>query len=1137
MGIQLYKHNMDAYQAALRVLNEEGKTCVVHPTGTGKSYIAFKLIEDHPFHKFVWLGPSDYIYQVQADKLRRKQGVVLENVEFHTYAWLMRNEDEIAGMNPDYIVLDEFHRAGAKCWGRNVRKLMEQYPAAKIFGMTATNIRYLDKRRDMADELFEGRVCSEFDIVEAMVRGYLPVPTYVVCAYYYQDKFEEYEERISKKNNPAVQEENRKILERLRRAIEQAEGMDKIFAKYIKKRGGRYIVFCTSLEKMYEMMTRIPEWFAEIDRLPHVYCVHSYNIEADADFRSFQEDDSEHIKLLFTIDMLNEGIHVDGVDGVILLRPTISPIVYKQQIGRALASDAEERPIIFDMVNNFDSLYSIRELEQEFIQMKESIAASGEYVTYEDFKIIDELQDSRALFAELIKNLESSWEMCFRELANYKAVYGTVKLPKKYKTADGLNLGKWLLRQRCMYREGKLEEEKANHLTALGVDFRTDKEIRFAEWLELLKEYKEEHGHLLIPNDYVTKEGKRLGVFVFNTRARYWKGKLYADYIERLEKIGFEWSTMDVLWERNYKIAESYYKEHGHLDVAKRYKTEDGINLGMWLATQRNVYLGRVPGDLTAEQKEKLDMIGMVWNKEPAADIFERRLAALRKYVYEHGDALVPKDYVMADGFTLGQWVNNLRTKYTQRKLERLLPEGAECLKSYITVKQEEQLIAAGMVWRVTDTLWDEMYEVAKQYFEEHGHLLSIPYELKGPRGQSLCAWVSSQLEEYRGGKKRRRLSAEQIKKLEAIGIDWERKTDRYFERGLQALIEYKKSNESMLIPVDYQSSDGYNLGKWVARQRKLKRENKLQPEREKCLTELGFTWDYTEYHWNMMYDKAKAYYEKHGNLAVPTDYVCEDGAKLWQWKMDMRKRYRNNGEEGRYISDVQIKKLEAIGMVWDGRVDAFAECMKHVREYKKSHGVAVIPKNYVTEDGVELGKQFRYIMHRKNMGTLSAEQLEEFERECDGLYIDIKNDWWKNYEEVRRFYEEHGNTNIPQGTVGRLGIRLDSWVNNQSRLVRQGKVARYDKEQLKSLGEIGISVDMKTHSQKSFENGVMWAKNYLQEHGHLNPPRDYRTPDGRCLFEWIRCQKRRYRAGRLSEYKLTILQGLGIMWNDNNQK
>lgn len=63
--------------------------------------------------------------------------------------------------------------------------------------------------------------------------------------------------------------------------------------------------------------------------------------------------------------MLNEGIHVDDVDGVILLRPTVSPIIYLQQIGRALSAGNKNQPVIFDLVNNFDSLYCIDCLKNE----------------------------------------------------------------------------------------------------------------------------------------------------------------------------------------------------------------------------------------------------------------------------------------------------------------------------------------------------------------------------------------------------------------------------------------------------------------------------------------------------------------------------------------------------------------------------------------------------------------------------------------------------------------------------------------------------------------------------------------------------------------------------------------------------
>ena len=48
MAIALYPHNRNAYHAALAMLAETGKAAVIHPTGTGKSFVAFKLCEDHP---------------------------------------------------------------------------------------------------------------------------------------------------------------------------------------------------------------------------------------------------------------------------------------------------------------------------------------------------------------------------------------------------------------------------------------------------------------------------------------------------------------------------------------------------------------------------------------------------------------------------------------------------------------------------------------------------------------------------------------------------------------------------------------------------------------------------------------------------------------------------------------------------------------------------------------------------------------------------------------------------------------------------------------------------------------------------------------------------------------------------------
>ena len=71
MAVQLFEHNQRAYRAVETMLSQVGKAAVIHPTGTGKSFIAFRLIENHPQARFLWLSPSDYIFKTQTESLRR----------------------------------------------------------------------------------------------------------------------------------------------------------------------------------------------------------------------------------------------------------------------------------------------------------------------------------------------------------------------------------------------------------------------------------------------------------------------------------------------------------------------------------------------------------------------------------------------------------------------------------------------------------------------------------------------------------------------------------------------------------------------------------------------------------------------------------------------------------------------------------------------------------------------------------------------------------------------------------------------------------------------------------------------------------------------------------------------------------
>lgn len=365
VALRLFEHNEKAYRAAVRMMEQYGKAAIVHPTGTGKSYIAFKLIEDNPEKVVIWLSPSKYIFKTQLESLKRNDpDFPLANIHFYTYAKLMcctqAQLDEIAAQKPAYIIFDEFHRAGAGCWGESTVALLKLCPDAKFLGLTATNIRYLDNNRDMAEELFDSRVASNMTLGEAVVMGILPAPKYVTTVYQYQKALAKYQARVDNLRTPGIQDVNQKYLDALRRALEQADGLDKVFA-------------------------------------------------------DFKTDTGDRLKLLFCIDMLNEGVHVEGISGVILFRPTISPIIYKQQIAR---------------LDSIGMVWGNRNDRQ--------------------------------------------WNQGYQEAKRYFEAHGDLRVPVNYVSPEGYALGKWVKRQRYTRQNpekscGALTEERMERLDAIGM--------------------------------------------------------------------------------------------------------------------------------------------------------------------------------------------------------------------------------------------------------------------------------------------------------------------------------------------------------------------------------------------------------------------------------------------------------------------------------------------------------------------------------------------------------------------------------------------------------------------------------------------------------------------------------------------
>ena len=752
--IRLYSHNKKAYDLAVTMLEDTKKAAIVHPTGTGKSFIAFKLCEDHPDKTICWLSPSEYIFSTQLENLyQATNGYKPHNIVFFTYAKLMgMSKEEIQAIHPDYIVLDEYHRAGATYWQKGVEQLLFTYADVPVLGLSATNIRYLDSQRDMAQELFDGNIASQMSLGEAIVRGILNPPKYVLSMYYYQNTLEKYERRVKKTKSKVARDNAEKCLDELRRTLEKAEGLDVIFKKHMTDPHGKYIVFCSNKEHMDQMMKH-KEWFSKVDKKPHMYSVYSSDPGADKAFKDFKEDnDNNHLRLLYCIDALNEGIHVDDINGVILLRPTVSPIVYKQQIGRALSASKITNAVIFDIVLNIENIYSIDSIKEEMQVATSYYRSLGEadQIINEKFKVIDEVRNCRELFEKLNDALTATWDMYYASAKQYYKENGNLEVPARYITEEGYALGSWLNNQKAIRKGtivGKLSEDQIQKLNSIGMiwdslDYFWEQNFRLA------KEYYLAHGNLDIPTNFKSKDGKHLGNWILRQRQLYKSNSLTDEQIKKLDSIGMDWmDRVDRVWENGFIEAKNYSEEYGNLSVPKNYRSNTDFPLGIWIQRQRSLYKNN---KISEDRFKRLTDVGMNWNP----DNWESRFNLVKQYYEEHGNINISQKEVI-QGIWLGKWIVSQKKAMQEGKLTS---EQIEMLK---TLPMEE-------VGR-KDNRWWSMYEEAKKYYLKFGNL-NVPMDYITSSGKKLSDWIIRQRRNYKLGK----MPLEHKEKLDDIGFVWD---------------------------------------------------------------------------------------------------------------------------------------------------------------------------------------------------------------------------------------------------------------------------------------------------------------------------------------------------------------------------
>lgn len=1108
----LRSHNKQAYDEILRLKTFQNQLSIVQATGTGKSYVIFQLLCDYIGKNILLIAPSKYI--IEQFKNNQEYGWLLDGVDTLHYQNRQNFLDNKLERNKyDLIILDEFHRTGAKTYEPKIKKLLEYNPNALVIGATATPIR--TDGRDMNDE-FEFETASNISLPTAIVKEYLPNPIYVASIIDLEEEIEYLKNDLQQSKNIFLnKEEERKKLEEIALDWKKSNGVDTILKKYLAgTKLCNFIVFCEDVETLRKYKHRVSEWFVNAgfyDVEPFV--VHSKktdkeNHEALKRFETYNSQ--QKIALLFAVDMFNEGLHIKNVDGVILLRKTTSHIVFYQQIGRCLQV-GKKKPIIFDLVNNFSSVAAsnfLTELNEAKRNESSELEEEGIIDDTPQFKVFDHTKEIQDVLREIEAKFET-WDFWFNLLLEWK------------------------------------NDKKENKNSDLSVPFK--------------KIYK----------------GYKLGFWVDNQRRNKQRlVDLFPQRFQKLNEIGFDWKDgikekkvpfIESLREKMREL-ENYYTIHNNANIPKRKPITENDSKG-WTKSLANYihhtlrpkhqerikndsYLTYIYQGNEITVSRFLEIIGFNWKPKNRFNDF---IELLEKYFNENGDYRVKQSETRYG--RLPKWVNSYRTIYStgiKDSKGNVKAQGGRLSKTQI-----ETLDKIGFLWAERES-WDSGFEELKTYFKANGH--SNVSQAENP---SLYNW------HYRQRKNKDSLTPERKDKLKTINFDYtirdvEEKLILTWEERINQLKEFYQENGDFNIP---RNEEYYkNLLNWLSHQRGKQLKGKLTKEQENWFKTINFSLDdffskEEVISWDTNCERLKKYFEETGSFYIKTG--DKEFGSLLNWLRYQKTLFLNGNleiekqnklKEIGYSFEISYRgKKGKRGTSEDSEPDeTWLKRFEELKSYVAQEGTFLIPNKNRERQTLVSWIQYQKAQFRNGtLGSTKTKLLNDIKfpftqnyrgksinsilKETNPVPKKIKPSLWdKKFDEFKEYYQNNKTFLIPSDNTDLQS--LSSWIRYQRILYRENKL---EQDKIRKLEELGYSFNLDFRGRKpndenvvreDWETRLMQLKAYFDENGtFLITKFDNENAD---LLQWVRYQRLLNTQGKLSDEKLKAFHEIGYSFD-----